>query len=231
MPELLIRVQDVSKIYNAGRPDEVRALHGVSMQVTRGEALALVGPSGSGKSTLLSLIACMSRPTSGVVRLGDREVSRLPEHFAARVRRESFGFMFQQSHLIPDLSVLDNVLVPLFPSNMPFDQMRERATATLDRLGMKSKIARKARSLSGGERQRTAIARAIVHDPRIVIADEPTAHLDHALAEDLLNILADLKSDGRTLLIATHDALVFQHPLVTRILRLRDGMIEGEDAS
>jgi putative ABC transport system ATP-binding protein len=221
----------VSKTYNPGRADEVRAVDSVTMHVDRGEVLVLEGPSGSGKTSLLSLLACMSRPTSGRITVDGRDVAKLAEAALTQERRRRFGFIFQQFHLIPDLPVIDNVLVPLYPVDIGLAEMRRRAHAALERLAMDGRASRKVRTLSGGEQQRVAIARALVNDPQVVVADEPTAHLDRRLAEELLVILEDIHRDGRTVVIATHDPRVFEHPIVDRILEMRDGRVVGERRS
>jgi len=226
-----IAADSVSKTYNPGRADEVRAVEAVTMHVDRGEVLVLEGPSGSGKTSLLSLIGCMSRPTSGRIVVDGRDVAKLAEGALTEERRRRFGFIFQQFHLIPDLPAIDNVLVPLYPTEVSLREMRGRAHGALARLGMEGKAARKLRTLSGGEQQRVAIARALVNNPQVVVADEPTAHLDRRLAEELLMILEDIHRDGRTVVIATHDPRVFDHPIVDRILEMRDGRIVGERRS
>jgi putative ABC transport system ATP-binding protein len=209
----------------------VRAVEAVTMHVDRGEVLVLEGPSGSGKTSLLSLIGCMSRPTSGRIVVDGRDVAKLAESELTRERRQRFGFIFQQFHLIPGLPAIDNVLVPLYPTEVSLREMRDRAHGALARLGMDGKASRKVRTLSGGEQQRVAIARALVNNPQVVVADEPTAHLDRRLAEELLVILEDIHRDGRTVVIATHDPRVFDHPIVDRILEMRDGRVVGERRS
>lgn len=223
----LIETADLHKIYNSGRPDEVRALQGVSLTIGAGEVVALKGPSGSGKTTLLSLLGCMSRPTSGRVTVAGRDVSKLPERFLTEVRRRTFGFIFQQFNLLRDLSVLDNVLLPLYPVDCPPQEMRRRAGELLDQLGLDRRRQLKVRQLSGGEQQRVAIARALVNAPQIIVADEPTAHLDSELAGELLEILGRLHDQGKTIVIATHDRFVFDHPLIDRVIAMRDGRREG----
>ena len=224
----LIATEDVTKVYNPRRPDEVVAVAGVSLAVRAGEALVLEGPSGSGKTSLLSLIGCMSRPTSGRIMVTGRDVAKLPENLLTDVRRRHFGFVFQQFNLMPGLSVLDNVLLPLYPVTMGLAEMHRRGRRVLERLDLDAKRHRKVRVLSGGEQQRVAIARALVTDPEVIVADEPTAHLDRRLSEELLSILGELKAEGRTLLVATHDPLVFEHPVIDRTLSIRDGLVEGE---
>jgi putative ABC transport system ATP-binding protein len=154
-----------------------------------------------------------------------RDVGRLPERFLTEVRRTTFGFIFQQFHLLPEVSVLENVLLPLYPVPLGFREMRRRAEAQLERFGLAGKRAVRAGSLSGGEQQRVAIARALVNAPQILIADEPTAHLDRQNSLELLDLFAELRRDGVTLLIATHDPLVHDHPLVTHSFAMCDGRL------
>jgi putative ABC transport system ATP-binding protein len=221
----VIRCEHVTKVFNRGKPNEVVAVRDVSIEVNEGEVAVLRGPSGSGKTTLLSLIACVAKPTSGRVFVAGKEVSKLPERFLTLFRREHVGIIFQQFNLIPELSVVDNVVVPLIPTPLPANESRKRALALLKNLGMERRSDFKVRELSGGEQQRVAIARALVNNPRIIVADEPTAHLDTALAEEFLRIMHNLKREGRTIVIATHDPLVFQHEMVDVIFDMRDGRL------
>ena len=223
--EPLIRTDRVTKVYNLHRPDEVRAVQEVSLEVERGDVVVLQGPSGSGKTSLLSLIGCMSRPTSGRVTVADADVTRLSEQALTDVRRKRFGFIFQQFHLIPDLSVLENVVLPLYAVTMSFAAMARRAESILERLGLADARRRPVRQLSGGEQQRVAVARALVNEPDAVIADEPTAHLDRELSLELLAILSQLNRAGTTLIIATHDPLVFEHPMAGSMVAMRDGRV------
>jgi len=224
----LVRVEDVTKIYHLGAPDEVRAVRGISMTVSRGEVLVIEGPSGSGKTSLLTIIGCMSRPTSGQVLVGDRRVSRLSETALTSIRRETFGFIFQQLHLIPDLTVKDNVMLPLFPTGMTVPEMEDRVDRAIRSMSIEHRRTARAGRISGGEQQRTAIARALVNEPTIVIADEPTAHLDSELSAELLENLAVLNAAGTTIIIATHDPRVIDHPIVSRRSVVRDGLIVDE---
>ena len=226
----LIETENLEKIYNRQRPDEFHALRDITLTIRQGEVVALKGPSGSGKTTLLSLIGCMARPTSGQVRVKDKTVSKLPERFLTEIRRSTFGFIFQQFNLLPDLSVLENVLLPLYPLEVPYAQMRQRALQLLEDMRLQEKQLWKARQLSGGQQQRVAIARALINQPDVLIADEPTAHLDSALTEDLLKIFHRLQQKGKTIIIATHDPRVFEHPLVSQVFEMRDGRIVGNDA-
>ncbi|MCD6186917.1 MAG: ABC transporter ATP-binding protein [Desulfuromusa sp.] len=224
MTPLLI-VEQLNKIYHRHQPDEVVALQDISLQISPGEVIALTGPSGSGKTTLLSLLGCMSRPTSGSVQLRGRNVSKLPERFLAQIRRETFGFVFQQYNLLRDVSVLENVMLPLYPSAQSFREMKKSAATVLERFELSGMTQKKVNQLSGGEQQRVAIARALITNPDVIIADEPTAHLDHDLSQDLLQILSDLNADGKTIIIATHDPGVYQSPLIQRRFNLRHGQI------
>jgi putative ABC transport system ATP-binding protein len=224
----LIFTEDVRKTYHPRQADAFEAVAGVTLQVEAGEAIVLRGPSGSGKTSLLSLIGCMSRPTSGRVIVDGQEVSRLPERFLTQVRRRTFGFVFQQYHLIPELTVHDNVMLPLYPESFGLVEMSRRVTAALDKVELTALARRRVTRLSGGEQQRVAIARALVNQPRVLIADEPSAHLDSRLSLALLEHFTALKQAGLTLIIATHDPLVCEHSLVDRIIDLHDGHLVPE---
>jgi putative ABC transport system ATP-binding protein len=226
--QTLIAADNVTKVYNPRRPDEMVAVSGVSLEVGRGEVVVLKGPSGSGKTSLLSLIGCMTRPTSGRIVIDGRDVAKLSESMLTTIRRQRFGFIFQQFNLIPAVSVMENVLLPLYPVRMGLAEMRRRAHLVLVRLNIEPKKHVKVRKLSGGEQQRVAIARALINEPEIIVADEPTAHLDRRLSEELLQILEGLNREGKTVLIATHDPLVFESPFVNRTISMRDGRIEAE---
>lgn len=193
----MIRCEHVTKVFNKGKANEVVAVRDVSLEIDAGEVAVLRGPSGSGKTTLLSLIACVARPTSGRVFISGKEVSRLPEKFLTIFRREHVGIIFQQFNLIPELSVLENVTVPLIPTPTPPREGRKRAVDLLKKLGMEKRSSFKVRELSGGEQQRVAIARALINNPSIIVADEPTAHLDTKLAEEFLRIMRSLKERAR----------------------------------
>jgi putative ABC transport system ATP-binding protein len=224
----LVLVEEVTKVYHRGEPDEVQAVRGISLSISSGEVLVLEGPSGSGKTSLLTVIGCMSRPTSGQVIIGDRRVSRLSESALTTVRRSTFGFIFQHLHLIPDLSVEDNVMLPLVPTEMAVAEMKERVGRVLESMRIDHRRSALAGRISGGEQQRTAIARALINEPVIIIADEPTAHLDSALSAEFLGILSDLNAAGATIVIATHDPRVMEHPIVDRRVALVDGRVVGE---
>ena len=221
----MIELTDVSKVFNEGQPNECRALREVSLTLDRGDTTVLTGPSGSGKTTLLTLIGCLARPTSGRIRLDGRLLSNLPERFLTEVRRHTFGFVFQQFNLIRGLTVLENVMLPAYPLGRPYHELSDAAREWLNRFGLGAKIASKVEWLSGGEAQRTALARALINDPAVLIADEPTANLDSVLSREVLALLGELAAQGRTVLISSHDPLVFEAARVDRVIELRDGRI------
>jgi putative ABC transport system ATP-binding protein len=226
----LIELIDITRVFNAGKVNEFKALKGISAAIEDNKITVLKGPSGSGKSTLLSIIGCMSRPTSGRIKLYDREITSLPERFLAEIRRKTFGFIFQHFNLIKGLSVLENVMIPAYPTGEKHKELKDRAMELLTRFRISSKANQHVEFLSGGEKQRTAITRALINEPSIVIADEPTAHLDTVLSLELLQILGDLKKKwNKTIIITTHDPLVFETNMAERVLELRDGEIVHEE--
>ena len=221
----MIHVTDISKVYNAGRPNEFTAVNGISLTVNLGEVTVLKGPSGSGKTTLLGILGCMVRPTSGRISLSGREITSLPERFLTEIRRETFGFIFQQFNLIKGLTALENVMAPAYPTGEKYATLRSRALETLALFNLAHKAAAKIEWLSGGEAQRVAIARALINNPAIIIADEPTAHLDTKLSHEFMAIIRQLKEDGKTILIASHDPIVYDSELMTSRIELRDGCV------
>ncbi|WP_263833898.1 ABC transporter ATP-binding protein [Sulfurospirillum oryzae] len=220
----MIWVQEVSKSFIQG-DENVHALHSISLHVKKAECVVLKGSSGSGKSTLLSLIAGLSQPTSGEVRVDSKEISKLPEHFSAALRRQKIGFIFQKYHLIAHLSVLENVMAPLIPENLPLHVLESKAKAVMEQCGIAHKAGMRVNRLSGGEQQRVAIARALINDPLVILADEPTANLDEKLSRELIASLEKLKQSGVTLLIATHDPLFFDLAFVDHVVEIKNGEI------
>ncbi len=225
----MIELVGVSKTFNPGRHNEYAAVRDVSLAIEPGRLTALRGPSGAGKTTLLSLVGLLTRPTAGRVRLGGRDVSGLPERFMTELRRAHIGFVFQTFHLIRGLTLLDNVLVPALPSGRPHAQVRRRALELLAFLGLAERADSRAQCLSGGEAQRTAIARALINDPQVLIADEPTANLDSHLSRQVLDILAGLRDRGRTVIVSSHDPLVFDRGIADRVLTVCDGRVVAID--
>jgi putative ABC transport system ATP-binding protein len=219
-----VRVEDVAKEYALGRT-RVQALRGVSLAVEPGEFLAVVGPSGSGKSTLLNLIGCLDHPTSGRVLIGERDVARLGDDALSDLRAETIGFVFQTFNLIPVLSALENVEFPLLFRKGTHDG-RARARRALAEVGLTEFAGHRPDELSGGQRQRVAVARALVTDPAIVLADEPTANLDSATGEAIVSLMLEInRRDGTTFIFSTHDPRVTAH--AHRVVRLEDGRIAG----
>ncbi len=219
----MIHLNAVRKVFNAGKPNEFVALRGITMSIDAHQVIALTGPSGSGKTTLLSILGCMARPSAGRITLMDREITSLPERFLAEIRRGTFGFIFQQYNLIKGITVLENVMIPAYPTGERYASLKSRALKLLDIFGLVNKSSSKIEWLSGGEAQRVAISRALINDPPVIIADEPTAHLDTKLSREFMAILGDLKEEGKTILIASHDPIVHEAAVVNRVVAMRDG--------
>ena len=226
--EIMIELSHITKTFNMGKTNAFTALRGIDLRIDLGRITVFKGPSGSGKTTLLSIIGCMSRPTSGRIRLDGRETTSLPERFAAGIRRNTFGFIFQNYNLIRGISVLENIMIPAYPTGIKHAVVKRKAQGLLRRLNMESKAGERVETLSGGEQQRVAISRALINDPSIIIADEPTAHLDTDLSKQFMEIMIGLKEDGKTILIASHDPLVSGYGGVDRGVGLRDGQIIKE---
>jgi putative ABC transport system ATP-binding protein len=223
-----IELQNIRKSYRfpgGGRADgdRVEALKSINLKIELDRITVIKGPSGSGKTTLLTVIGCMARPTSGRIQINGIDVSALPEPFLSEIRRRYFGFIFQNHNLIRGLSALENTMLPAYPTHRHPKEIRKTAGSLLSKLGVGGKAAVKVEKISGGERQRIAIARALINNPEILIADEPTAHLNTELAMKFLDIVARLHQEGKTILIATHDPLLFDSENVHRVVRLRDG--------
>ena len=225
----MIRLRDISKVFNQGRSNELWAVRGVTLDLDPNQMTVLRGPSGSGKTTLLSMIGALSRPTSGRILLDGELLSNLPERFMTQVRRRTFGFVFQGFNLIRGLSVLENVMLPAYPLAPGHGDLRRRALALLAQFGIERKAGERVEWLSGGEAQRTAICRALINEPRILIADEPTANLDSRLSRELVGLLDELRGLGKTVLVSSHDPLVFESDRVHRVLEMRDGRL-AEDS-
>ncbi|MBI5564473.1 MAG: ABC transporter ATP-binding protein [Chloroflexi bacterium] len=217
----MIETENLTRSYRLGTT-EVRALRGVSVHVTPGEFVALMGPSGSGKSTMMHLLGCLDTPTAGRSFLEGRDVSQLTANERARVRNRRIGFIFQTFNLLPRLSALDNVMLPLLYRGQVADTQR-RAIEALKHVGLAQRAQHRPTELSGGERQRVAIARALITDPALVLADEPTGNLDSQTGTEIMQLLAGLSTDGRTIIMVTHDANVAAY--AQRIVHMRDGMI------
>jgi putative ABC transport system ATP-binding protein len=218
----LVSLSDVRKTYRKGEA-EIRAVDGVSLRIDAGESLSIVGRSGSGKSTLMSLIGCIDVPTSGQVVFKDRQVESMSDRERSRLRNQSIGFVFQSFHLIPELTVAQNVETPLLYSGIPESQWREPVRRALASVSLESRAVHLPSELSGGEAQRVAIARALVRDPELVLADEPTGNLDSATEAEIADLLFSLPRSGRTLVLITHDAGLARR--ADRRVELRDGRV------
>jgi len=221
----MIELNGVRKAFHHGMTNEFWALHGIDLRIEAKRVTALCGPSGSGKTTLLTIVGCIARPTQGRVRFKERDISGLPERFLTGIRRKSFGFVFQKFNLIRGMSALDNVMLPAYPTGEPRRTLHGRAERILEQLKLAHRRHAHVEWLSGGEQQRVAIGRALINDPEVVIADEPTANLDSALSLEFMGILESLVGEGRTVLLSSHDPLVVDSALVHRVVNMRDGRI------
>jgi putative ABC transport system ATP-binding protein len=225
-PPPLVALRDVVRAYPRGA-SRVVALAGVSLEIGAGEKLAIMGPSGSGKTTLLSILGCLDRPSSGRHLFDGKDVATLGDDELSRLRNRAVGFVFQSFHLIPQLTVAENVETPLLYAGAPLDEWRPRALAALARVSLGHRADHRPSELSGGEAQRAAIARALVTAPRLLLADEPTGNLDSATGEEIAALIDELHAAGATVVLVTHnEALGRRAP---RVLRLRDGRVEAEE--
>jgi len=220
-----LELREVTKVYGSAKGAQVRALDGVTLTIERGEAVGIVGPSGSGKSTLLNIMGTLDRPSSGQVFVSGWEVSKLRDDAVAAIRARSIGFVFQQFFLLDNRSAVDNVADGLLYAGIGRSERRRRALSALGRVGLSHRASHKPNELSGGECQRVAIARALVHDPDILLADEPTGNLDSATGEGILDLFASLHESGSTIAVITHDPTVARR--FTRVISLWDGKIES----
>lgn len=225
MKNVVINVDHVSKVYGEGE-SQTFALSDVSLTIDRGEFVAIIGPSGSGKSTLMNILGCLDRPTHGKYFLNDKLVSSLSENELAKVRNKEIGFVFQSFNLLPRTSALDNVILPMIYSGIPKKEREERAKKMLTTLGLADKFFATPAKLSGGQQQRVAISRALVNDPVMVLADEPTGNLDSKSSEDILQIFLKMHEEGRTVIMITHEMDVAA--MAGRIIRVHDGKIVGD---
>ena len=225
----VVELAAVQRHYWMGQ-ESVHALAGVSLRVQAGERLAILGPSGSGKSTLLNLVGLLDRPTEGHYRLEGADVGSLNNQSRARLRNQKIGFVFQHFHLLPNLSALENVALPLQYADFPGSHIRAQAQAALEAVGLAARQAHRPAQLSGGERQRVAIARAIIRTPRLLLADEPTGALDSEHGERILNLIEDLnRSHGITVMMITHDATIARR--FPRYIQMRDGSIQADSGA
>lgn len=223
---VIIGLEDITKFYGIGDL-EVRALNGISLTVKQGEYCSIMGASGSGKSTAMNIIGCLDRPTSGSYYLDGVDVAQMPEDDLAKIRNLKLGFVFQQFHLLPQLTALENVMLPMVYASVPNAERRERARIALTRVGLESRLQNKPNQLSGGQQQRVAIARAIVNHPVLLLADEPTGALDTKTTQEVMNIFTEFNDSGMTIVMVTHEPDVARH--TRRIVVFRDGQVIHDD--
>ena len=219
---VIIRLENIAKTYGSGET-EVRALADVDLVIEKGEYCSIMGASGSGKSTMMNMIGCLDRPTSGSYYLDGVDVSRLSDAELAHIRNRKIGFVFQQFHLLQQLSALENVMLPMVYANVPNDERRDRAAEALKRVGLGNRMNNKPNQLSGGQQQRVAIARAIVNRPVLLLADEPTGALDTRTTKEVMDIFTELNASDITIVIVTHEPDVAR--LTKRIVWFRDGQV------
>ena len=224
----LIQIHDLTRRYVMGT-ETVHALRGVTLTIERGEYIAIMGPSGSGKSTLMNLLGCLDSPTSGYYELNGVNVAHMDDNDLAEVRNREIGFVFQSFNLLPRSDSLHNVELPLIYAGIPSAERREQAIRALTHVGLGDRMHHRPNELSGGQRQRVAVARALVNDPSIVLADEPTGNLDSRTGEEILGLFEALSRKGNTIIVVTHEEEVAQH--ARRIIRIRDGLIAADEVN
>jgi putative ABC transport system ATP-binding protein len=222
MNSTLIRLEEISKIYGSGNT-AVHALNHINLTIEEGEYCAIMGASGSGKSTAMNLIGCLDRPTKGRYYLDNQDISQLPNEVLAEIRNRKIGFVFQQFHLLPHLTALENVMLPMIYAGVSLETRKERAVIALEKMGLGRRLHNKPNQLSGGQQQRVAIARAIVNNPRLLLADEPTGALDSRTVREVLEIFHELHDSGITVVMVTHEVDVARES--KRIVWFRDGEV------
>ena len=223
---MLIDIRDITKVYEMGE-EKVFALSGVSLGVERGEYVAIMGPSGSGKSTLMNLIGCLDTPTSGSYILNGKEVARMTDDELAAIRNQEIGFVFQTFNLLPRTSAIQQVELPLVYGGVSRKDRRDRSVRSLKAVGLEDRMNHTPNEMSGGQRQRVAVSRALINDPSILLADEPTGNLDSATSEEIMKVFESLADQGQTVIMVTHEPDIASH--ARRIIVLRDGMVHSDE--
>ena len=218
----MIQLEEITKSYTLGK-ESVNVLRGISLEIRSGEFVAIMGPSGSGKSTLMNIIGCLDRPTTGSYFLNEEDVSQHKDHELAKVRNQSIGFVFQQFQLLPRLTALKNVELPMVYAGASKQEREERARDALAKVGLQDRVGHLPNELSGGQKQRVAIARALVNDPSLILADEPTGALDTATSVAIMDLFVQLNHEGTTIVVVTHEPEVAEY--ANRVIYVRDGLL------
>jgi len=222
----IITIEHIAKIYEVGL-EKVHALRDVSLRIDKNEYVAIMGPSGSGKSTLMNMLGCLDTPTKGKYEFTGVSVSDMDDNDLARIRNKEIGFVFQTFNLLPRSDALHNVELPLIYAGISYAERRERASKALADVGLADRIHHKPNELSGGQRQRVAVARALVTNPSIILADEPTGNLDSKTGEEIMGLFSEIHQKGNTIILVTHEEYIAEH--AARIIRLKDGLIEKDE--
>jgi putative ABC transport system ATP-binding protein len=222
----IINIEHISKVYQVGS-EEVHALRDISISIDKNEYVAIMGPSGSGKSTLMNVLGCLDTPTSGKYEFNTKNVSDMNDNQLAKIRNKEIGFVFQTFNLLPRSDALHNVELPLIYAGMPTSERRAKAKQALIDVGLENRMYHKPNELSGGQRQRVAVARALVTNPSIILADEPTGNLDSKTGEEIMLLFNEIHDKGNTIILVTHEEYIAEH--AARIVRLKDGLVESDE--
>lgn len=225
MANVLIDIKDIKRDFQLGN-ETINVLKGIDLQINKGEYVALMGPSGSGKSTLMNILGCLDTPTSGTYILNSKDVSQMHDDDLAEIRNKEIGFVFQTFNLLPRTTALDNVALPMVYAGYSKSERNERAKEVLTQVGLSDRMDHQPNQLSGGQRQRVAVARALVNNPSIILADEPTGNLDSKTSIEIMNLFNDIHKNGNTVILVTHEEDIAKY--AHRIIRLKDGMIEND---